>query len=256
MTTSFPQAVFGSGNLYAVRTDISNPTPSIFGTLQEASVDMSFTVKELMGQFQVPVAVARAGQKITGKIKNATIVAKNFNDIFFGQTLAAGELVTVTGEGGPTGTPIPTTPFQITATNGATMSNNLGVTNAVTGVQLTRVASAPTAGQYAVVESTGVYTFASADNVSGVKVLLNYSYTQTTSGGRITAVNQLMGSAPVFKLVLGNQFGGNGLSLVIYQCIATKLSLTFKNEDWMIPEMDFSAFANSAGQYSDWSSDE
>lgn len=259
MTTSFPEFGFGSGSLYGVRTDISNPTPVQFGTLQEASVDMSFTVKELQGQYQAPVSVARAGQKITGKIKNATIVARNFNDIFFGQTLgSASVLRTVVNEGAPNGTAIPTTPFQITTANGATQVSNLGVVNAATGVQFQRVASSPTAGQYSVVESTGVYTFASADNVSAIKVLISYTYTDTsvTTSGRITAANQLMGAAPVFKLVLGESYNGNGLSLVLYQCIATKLSMTFKNEDFMIPELDFSAFANSAGNYFDWNSDQ
>lgn len=254
MAVSFPQTAFGSGSLFGVRTDITNPTPTAFGTLQEASVDMSFTVKELVGQFQAPVAVARATQKITGKIKNATIVARNFNDIFFGQTLVSGTILrAITGEAG-SGT-IPTTPFTLTVAQGAKMVTNLGVTNAVTGVQFSRVASGPTTGQYSVVETTGVYTFASAD--TGTSVLFNYQYTDTTvsTAGRITATNQLMGAAPTFKLVLGEQFGGNGLGLILYNCIATKLTLDFKNEDFMIPEMDFSAFANSSGQFFDWNSD-
>src|SRR5438045_883603 len=104
---------FGIGNLYGVRTDIANPTPTRFGTVQDCSVDVSFTVKELMGQLQAPVAIGRAAQKITGKIKQAKLNARAFNDIFIGQTLATGELKVVTDEGGPAGTSIPTTPFQI-----------------------------------------------------------------------------------------------------------------------------------------------
>jgi len=256
------QYSFGAGNLFATRTDIANPTPSRFGTLQDISVDFSFTVKELMGQYQAPVAVRRGGQKITGKIKQAKINARAFNDVFIGQTLTnPGRLVTVTDEGGPGGTAIPTTPFQLTVANSSSISGSnpmvdLGVYNAATGTQFTRVASAPAAGQYSVALTTGIYTFASADNVSGIKVVISYQYVDTTGGGRITASNQLMGSGPIFKMVLGNSDATGNLSLVLYQCIATKLSFGWKNEDFMIPEMDFSAFADSTGKYFDWSVDD
>lgn len=251
---------FGVGGLFAVRSDISNPTPVRFGTAQDVTVDMSFTVKELIGQYQAPVAVARAGQKITGKIKLAKLNAKQFNDAYFGQTLATGTTIQVLDEGGPAGTAIPTTPYQITVANSTSMSSSapmvdLGVFNAATGTQFTRVASGPIAGQYSVSLTTGVYTFASADNVSAIKVVISYEYQQSTSGSRITAYNQLMGSAPQFQLQLGNSYQSNKSNLILYACIATKLSFNFKNEDFTIPEMDFSAFADTQGRYFDWSSD-
>lgn len=252
---------FGIGGLFGVRTDIANPTPVRFGTVHDVSVDMSFTVKELMGQYQAPVAVARAGQKITGKCKLAKINARQFNDIFFGQTLVnPGSAVQVLDEGGAAGTPIPSTPFQITVANAASMSAgspgiDLGVFNVATGVQFTRVASAPTAGQYSFASSTGIYTFASADNVSGIKVDISYEYQQVTAGGRITASNQLMGAAPQFQLHLGNSYQSNKRNLILYACIATKLTFGFKNEDFLVPELDFSGFADSLGRYMDWSSD-
>jgi hypothetical protein len=241
---------FGVGNIFANRTDISNPTPVRLGTVQDVTIDLAFTLKELMGQNQAPVAVARAGIKLGGKIKMAKLNARAWNDVFFGQTLTTGALVVKVDEGGPAGTLIPTTPFQITAVNGATFVDDLGVFNAGTGAQFVRVTSGPTAGQYSV-SAAGVYTFASADNVSAIKVVISYSYTQTTTGGRITALNQLMGSSPVFKLTLGNAFLGNASSMTLYQCIATKLSFGQKNEDFIIPEMEFSAFADSLGRWID-----
>ena len=210
---------------------------------------MSFTVKELMGQYQAPVAVARAGMKITGKCKAAKLNARAFNDIFFGQTLATGELKTILDENGPTG--ITPTSNAITATQAATAVDDLGLINAGTGVQYSRVASAPAALQYS--WSAGVWTL----NVSEAsnKFMNSYSYTETTTGGRITAVNQLMGSAPVFQLLLGEGFQSNALTVKLHQCIATKLTLNFKNEDFVIPEFDFSAFANSLGQFVDFNVD-
>ena len=55
-----------------------------------------------------------------------------------------------------------------------------------------------------------------------------------------------MGQAPTFKLVLANVTGGMKSRLTLNQCMGSKLSLDFKNEDWTIPEFDFSAFADAA----------
>ena len=255
------QYSFGAGTLFLVRTDITTPTPTRVGTLQDVSVDMSFDAKELTGQYQAPVAVARGKMKITGKAKFAKINARALNDAFFGQTLATGEQVQVVDEGGPAGTAIPATPYQVVVANGAQMSVgnpglDLGVFNAATGIQLTRVASAPITGQYACDMTTGTYTFSATDQTAGVKVVISYAYFETTTGARIIAYNQLMGSSPIFRLNLGNSYQGNKLALSLYQCIPTKTTWEFKNEDFTIPDFEFSAFADSLGRVFDWSSDQ
>jgi len=254
------QFAFGIGSLFAVRTDIANPTPTRFGTVQDVTVDFAFTTKSLTGQYQAPVVAARAGLKITGKAKAAKISARTFNDVFFGQTLATGSQIQILDEGGTAGTAIPTTPFQITAANGSSMSTgspgiDLGVYNVATGVQMTRVATTPTAGQYSFASATGIYTFAAADNVSGVKVAISYTYQQATTGGRITAYNQLMGAAPTFQLYLGESFQANKQQLTLYSVIATKLALNFKNEDFEVPEFDFEAYCDSQNRFFDFSND-
>ena len=250
---------FGAGTLFLVRTDISLPTPVRIGTLQDVSVDMSFQTKELYGQYQAPVAVARGQQKITGKAKIANMNARQLNDAFLGQTLATGEQIQIVDEGGPGGTAIPTTPYQIVVANGSSMSSgnpgiDLGVFNAGTGVQMTRVASMPTAGQYSCDMTTGTYTFSNTDEVAGVKVIISYAYFESTTGNRITAVNQLMGSSPQFRMQLGNNYAGNNMCLTLYAAIPTKMSWDFKNEDFTMPDFEFSAFTDSLGRYFDWSS--
>ncbi len=256
----YEQYNFGAGTLFFVRTDIAAPTPTRIGTLQDVSVDMSFDAKELYGQLQAPVAVARAKMKITGKAKFAKINARALNDAFFGQTLATGEQIQIVDEGAPAGTAIPATPYQIVVANGAAMSSgnpgvDLGVFNAATGIQMTRVASAPAAGQYSCDMTAGTYTFSAADEAAGVKVLISYAYFETTTGNRITAYNQLMGWSPIFRLNLGNSFQGNKLALTLYQCLPTKTTWDFKNEDFTVPDFEFSAFADSMGRVFDWSSD-
>ncbi len=250
---------FGAGTLFLVRTDIAVPTPVRIGTLQNVTIDMSFTVKELYGQYQAPVAVARGQQKITGKAKIANFSARQLNEAFLGQTLAVGEQIQIVDEGGPNGTAIPATPYQIVVANGASMSSSApgidcGVFNAGTGVQMTRVASAPTAGQYSCDMTTGTYTFSSADEAAGVKVVISYAYFETTTGNRITAYNQLMGASPTFRMQLGEGFGGNNSCLTLYAAIPTKMSWDFKNEDFTVPDFEFSAFADSLGRFFDWSS--
>lgn len=238
-----PAYGFGSGNLFGYRTDVATPQPIQFGALQDVTVDINFNVKELFGQNQFPVAVARSTGKITGKAKMGRIQAAAFNELFFGQTLASGQKVTAVNEGP---TPIPTTPFTITVANGTTWVEDLGVFDATTGQPFTRVSTAPAAGQYSVAAG-GVYTFAAADNTAARKVNISYTYTIAATGQKMTVTNQVLGSAPQFKAVLFETYQGNKLQLELFACISTKLSIPTKMEDFVIPELDFSAFADSSG---------
>jgi hypothetical protein len=234
------QYAFGVGALIALRTDTATATPAQFGTLQEVQLDMSFTVKELTGQFQAPAALARGGLKITGKAKAARISAANFNNIFFGQTLGTGNTLTQLNEAGtPAGTG-----HTVTVGNHSTFVADLGVAYAATGVMLVPVGSSPAAGQYTVNTGTGAYTFNATD--AGTPMLFTYSYT-TTAGTSLALSNQLMGSAPTFQLVLNEQYQGKTLNLQLNSVLSPKLSLAFKNEDFMIPEFDFQAAADAAG---------
>ena len=182
---------FGSGILIATPS-VANPTPVQFGTIQEVSVDFSFATKQLLGQFQFPVAVARGAGKISGKAKFANIDGAVLNTLFFNSTQSAGQKLWSYNEPGT----ISASPFQVTVANGATFDADLGVQYAATGKALTRVASAPATGQYSV--AAGVYTFAAVD--TGLGVLTTYSYTQAVTGGKSVIGNKLMGVAPLFQI--------------------------------------------------------
>jgi hypothetical protein len=110
-----------------------------FGALQDVSVDISFNLKELYGQDQFPLTIARGQGKIEGKAKFANLNGGMLNDLFFGQSNATGKKVPVSREPGT----IPTTPFQVTVVNGATFAEDLGVVYTLTGLPLVRVASGP-----------------------------------------------------------------------------------------------------------------
>lgn len=235
---------FGSGVLLGQRTDVANSTPVNFGLVQEVTLDTSFDLKELYGQYQFAVALGRGKAKFTGKAKMARISGLALANLFFGVAIAAGQTATAFAEGP---TPIPTTPFQITVTNGATFVDDYGVINNATGLPFTRVASGPVAGQYSVNTTTGVYTFASADNVSAISVLISYTYTIPANGEQIVVTNPLMGVAPSFQCQLYGSFAGLALNCKLYYCVAQKLATATKLDDFMIPELDFSIQQNAAG---------
>lgn len=241
------QFAFGSGNLFGIPTSdyagaaITNPTPVQFGTLQEGNIEISFDLKELYGQKQFPVALGRTKGKITGKAKAAQLNGGLINSLFFGQTLTEGILsddVDLTGQA------IPADPYQVTVTPplSGTWSEDRGVTDS-TGSPMTRVASSPATGQYSVAD--GVYTFAAAD--TGSTVYINYQYTASGTGVKSTVINVPMGYAPIFKAELYVPYQGKTLVLTLPAAVSTKLSFSTKLDDFMVPEFDFSGFADASG---------
>ena len=232
------QYVFGTGQLYSVPQGGGNPLR--IGALQDVSVEFSGDVKMLYGQYQFPLDVARGKTKIEGKIGSGNIDVAAFNTIFFGQTVTGNsEKKQAINEAGSV--PASST-YTITVANAASFSLDLGVTLVTTGVQLTQVATAPAAGQYSV-SAGGVYTFNVAQASAGV--LINYLYTATTaSSGTLNINNQLMGTTPKFQLVASQTYSGKVFTLMLYAITTEKLSLPLKQDDHLISEISFSAFAD------------
>lgn len=239
---------FGSGVLLGTRTDILNATPLNFGLVQEVTIDESATIKELTGQFQRPVAIARGTIKTTGKAKVARISGMAFANLYYGVTPTAGQIATSFAEAD---TVAATAPFTVTVANSATFVADAGVLYATTGLPLTLVASTPAAGQYSVNTSAGVYTFNSAD--AGKAVLASYTYTVGGAGQKFTVANQLLGTTPTFQAVFYTTFQGQAISLRLNNCTSNKLSFHTKLEDFIMPEFDFSCFADAAGNVMTWS---
>ena len=237
---------FGSGVLIGTRTDIANSTPVNFGLVQEVTIDETATIKELNGQFQRPVAIARGTIKTTGKAKVARISGMAFSNLFYGVTPLAGQLTTSFAEAGTVSS---ASPFSFTVANASTFVDDDGMLYAITGLPLTKVSSAPIAGQYSV--ASGVYTFNSAD--AGKPVLASYTYTLSGLGQKFTVVNQLLGTTPTFQALFYTTFQGQAISLKLNNCTSNKLSFQTKLEDFTMPEFDFSCFADAAGNVMTWS---
>ena len=238
---------FGSGVLFGTRNDIAGAPPINFGLVQEVTIEEAASVKELYGQFQHPVAIARGSVKTTGKAKVARLSGLAFGHLFYGIAPQAGQIATAFAEAG--GVPA-ATPYNLSAANAAAYMADCGVIYAATGLPLVLVASAPAQGQYSV--SAGIYTFAAAD--SGKGVLLNYTYALPASGQKIPVTNQLMGTTPTFSARFFTTFQNQAVNLTINMATSSKLSgLSTKLEDFVMPEFDFSCFADPGGNVLTWS---
>lgn len=232
---------FGSGAAWAVDSAV-NPTPSPFGILQDVSVDFSFNIKELAGTFAFPVAVGRGMGKIASKAKNARLSGRLMN-LFFGGTRATGQESVAQDEAASiaAGT--------FTVANSGTFGIDLGFYNAATGIPFVRVASAPAVGQYTV--SAGVYTCNVGDN--GIAVKVSYTFNIAGSGEKISITNPLIGVAPTFRTTLTQLFNSLRSTLTLNANVFSKLSIATKLEDFAIPELDYSSFADAANNIGTWS---
>ena len=238
---------FGVGLLFTVPTT-ANPTPVQFGALQDINIDFSFDEKQLFGSFQFALEQARGKGKATIKASVGRFDPAFFNQVFFGLTTSVGEKRNSAREAGT----IPTTPFQITVANGATFAVDLGVYDVTSAKWLTRVASAPATGQYAVNVATGVYTFAAAD--VGHLVQFYYTYTAAGTGVTLNYTNQLMGSGALFtvNLINYNPVTGKYLNLVYPAVQCFKLGMPMKLDDYTHAALDFSAQDDGAGNIFQW----
>jgi len=238
---------FGSGILTGLRNDNSGVnTPQRFGALQDVTIEFMGDIKELFSTQQYPIDTARGKTKIMGKAKVAEIKARMYNDIFFGQTMSTGQLKYAYNESTTLGTGAAS---YTVANSASTPLVDQGVFYASNGTQLVAVSSAPGSAQYTFNASTGVYTFSTFDASTGV--LVNYTY-HVTTGFNIALGNPIMGTTPRFACTLFQQFENNQVVLVLNACISTRLSFPTRIDDYVIQDIDFSAFADSAGNVGSW----
>jgi hypothetical protein len=235
--------LFGSGALFGIPTAdingnaIANPTPIQFGGLQDVSLDISFDIKELYGQQQYAMDMARGKAKISGKAKKAIMNGALLNNLFFGGPVTTGIL---NDYDDLVGTAIPATPFTITPTypNTGVWATDLGV-NDINGRPYTRVAAAPATGQYSV--TAGAYLFAAADTGKVVFIAAQYTATSTTAP-KIVVPNAIMGSTPTFRAEIYIPYEGKSMIVSLAACVSQKFSFATKLDDYVIPEFDFIAY--------------
>jgi len=244
------QAAFGAGSLYAIPGALSgvavtNPTPIQFGILQDVTLDFKFDVKQLYGNRQFALKIARGKGKATWKAKSAQLQARAINDLFLNGTLtAAKQELTAIDEA------LTVASDKVTVAEAATFAQDLGVRNATTGLTYTRVADDTTPssdGEYSLKTATGSYTgeydFKASEDAH--LLLVSYTYTATT-GSEITIANNLMGDTPYFEVVFNTIFEGNTAQLHMLKSTMDAWNLPTKLDDWTIPDASGEFFANDA----------
>lgn len=228
---------FGAGYLYFRR---AGQAAIRVATLQEIDVDISATQKDLVGENQFPEASVRAGMKITGKVQTGRFDGRIISQLFLGASEAAGTI--------NTGLLVPSIDQPIQIPDGgmyeielgaAAFDSDLGVIDGATGAAFGWVEKDPTQGEYSIDVQNGMYLFADAD--AGKRVLLSYIKADPSSGQTTLISNEVMGEGPTFEMV---SFDKKGLLIELYACQFNKLSLQRKNEDFLIPNLEFGAFAD------------
>jgi len=239
---------FGTGTLIAKRTDVANTLPFLFGVLQGVSLDFDQKLESLTGQNKVAVALGDGELKISGKAKFARLQMTLFSNLMIGQGSATGALEMVSS--GEAATVPASTPYTYVVANASqTPLEDFGVFYQSTGIQLAPVVSSPSTGQYSFNASTGTYTFSSGD--ASAAIYAYYTYMSSASGNKLVYANPLMGSSPVFEVYFKtttSNFGvAKDVTVKLNACKSSKLSLSFSNQKFVIPEFDFQAMADASG---------
>lgn len=220
-----------------------DPTPQEVGIIQDISLTVSGDIKELYGQFQWSVDSAVGKRGIKGSFNFAQLSNNFLNQLFFADTVAPGIVEVAYRE--PHSIPA-STPYTITIAppGSGTFVQDFGVTSQITGFALTNIGTGtPTTGQYIVDASTGVYTFAAADE--GVSVWISYTYLVVSTGTTLTVANHPMGWGPVVQLLIPFLYQGNKYTFNLPNVRLGKIDIKTKIDDYTMISTDFSGFAGA-----------
>lgn len=235
---------YALGAIYAL-SSAAIPAVIPVASLKDVAVDFKQAKKKFNGQKKVAIDVGDATLDIAVKIKSADFRSSAFNLILPGATITTGGAQVAPYEQAP----IPTTPFTVTVSQAATFVEDGGVLDTTAGKWLTRVASAPATGQYAV--TAGVYTFAAADVGHVVQTVYTYLPVGANAiGSTVSYANEFQGPSTPFRLRVYNPWrvGSNGVAQTrnvgfdFSSVHFEKLTASFKVEDWA--ENDLEGFAS------------
>ena len=210
----------------------ANPTPMPFALLTGFNINVKPEYATFDGQYLAPKVVALKGTKYSGKIEGINIFAGALAQNF-GLTPSVGSQIPVINE-----IKLNLTGATYTVVNGAAGITDYWVQDLTSGIQMTRVASAPAVGQYVVVPATGVYTFNAADN--GHNLSFTHTYTSASVGKSVDILNvpgsivtgvQLVGVAPPNN--------GKPCGVKLWNAYFDDYSLDFKSDDFTKKSVSF-----------------
>jgi hypothetical protein len=242
--------IFGTGSVILTPTYdadgaiVAVPTPLMLPSCIDFNINGKFDVKVHEGQNQYSLAAASGKRTMevsfTNNIHNAR--ALNLGDA---EGITSGQKKVYSDA---TAFAIPATPFTDTVVPPATgvfVSDGgifFGATGgADAGSQLTRVASAPAAGQYTVT-SLGVYVYAAAD--VGKPVFRNYVYSITT-GKSVVVRNRTVGATAEYSAIItSGTYLGVSITYEFPRCVIKDQSMGVKNGDFTSVKYDLAVLVN------------
>ena len=228
--------MFGAGRLYIKEAAGAMLQAHRVATLQGVTLSFKADKKDLFGSNRYPVASAQGRQTIEGKADFATfdgrlLAAVLGGTVTTGRSIFYDEALTITAQA-----------VQATQTTGF---EDFGVDDA-SGNPMTRVSAVTALGQYTV-SGTGLYGFYSSE--SGT-VRIYYRYTVAT-GYNAVGANAALAAQTHYVGIFQDEWDNAGTTerfgCELYAIAIPSLDLTFKNDDFAMENLTFSASANSAG---------
>ena len=240
--------VFGPGVIIGT---LPGGTPINIGLANEITFSEKTTIKELHGQYRRALAIGAGTIKSTVKIKAARLSGLALAQLYLGISPTLGGTYAVVGEAHTLPASAPT--VTINPANSGTFLTDQGVIYTNTGQALTVASGAPAAGQYTVNTTTGVYSFAAADD--SAPVLISYDYTTSSLGQNMVSGNPLLGPTVTISLAINYTDPTTGFhaTLKLNKVVLDGIDLATKLEDFAYPEINGTAYANSAGNTWTWS---
>jgi hypothetical protein len=222
---------YGQGRVFA--TDADGLTHEV-GQLTGIDVEFSLEKAEYKGGYDVVLASVIKTKKVSGKA-----AAGKFDGAILAKCLGA---TTTTGKTAHY-SEAKTIAASVTVDHAAAYVDTLVVRDAA-GAPMTKVASNPDVGEYAV--AAGVYTF----NVSEPAGTATIDYRATVASGKTHLVSAgLQKIAPTFKLILSQpDVEGTPQGLTVFAAVIDKLTKGGKAEAFSENSIDFTGQADAQGR--------
>lgn len=241
----YHKSLAGVGWISTVPSDV-NPTPLVLATVSSLSLDVKEEDSDLQGDNIDILDSFPTKRVISGKIQTNDFSASLLAMVTNGVTVTSGRPSGYIHTG-----VVPATPFQVTVplTNPVrTFTRDLGVINLSDGKAMTRGATSTGSNVYAVNESTGQYTFNTAD--AGDSFLIYHDATPTTADG-VSAVMSAVTSAlaaPKFGIHVRKTLAGKSWGVYIPAARIPGLSGSFKREGWSDTSLEWKATTDATGK--------
>lgn len=205
--------------------DASNPDPICLVTVSGMTVDVNETDADLRGDGPDIIDSFVSEREVTGQITLSDFSTSLIAAVTSGVAVTPGSKI-----GAQHAATIPTTPFQITVTQGATFADDLGVINLTDGKPMVRDATASATNVYSVNTTTGVYTFNTADAADSV--LIMYRYTAATTDTTAKIAKATSSTAAKFALHCYASKAGKTWGMVVPAARLPGISAAFKRDGW------------------------